>query len=83
MPFSRSVRSRAYIQWLQHDPITSTDLSLAASAMLLPVAVGGNGGNAAADAIQQECEKQGVHTLVAGCPKSIDSDILVVSSGPG
>ena len=42
------------------------------------VAVGGNGGNAAANAIQEECEKQGVLTLVAACPKSIDSDILVV-----
>ena len=41
-------------------------------------AVGGNGGNAAANAIQEECEKQGVLTLVAACPKSIDSDILVV-----
>ena len=46
---------------------------------LVPDAVGGNGGNAAADAIQEECEKQGVHTIVAACPKSIDSDILVVS----
>ena len=46
---------------------------------LAPVAVGGNGGNAAASAIQEECEKQGVHTIVAACPKSIDSDILVVS----
>ncbi len=45
----------------------------------MPDAVGGNGGNAAADAIQEECEKQGVHTIVAACPKSIDSDILVVS----
>lgn len=49
--------------------------------IVVPVAVGGNGGNAAADAIQEECEKQGVHTLVAACPKSIDSDILVVSRG--
>lgn len=42
--------------------------------------MGGNGGNAAASAIQEECEKQGVLTLVAACPKSIDSDILVVSN---
>ena len=41
-------------------------------------AVGGNGGNAAANAIQEECDRQGVLTLVAACPKSIDSDILVV-----
>ncbi|CAK0785553.1 hypothetical protein CVIRNUC_008763 [Coccomyxa viridis] len=40
--------------------------------------VGGNGGNAAANAIQEECDKQGVLTLVAACPKSIDSDILVI-----
>ena len=46
---------------------------------VVPLAVGGNGGNAAANAIQEECEKQGVHTVVAACPKSIDSDILVVS----
>ena len=44
--------------------------------------MGGNGGNAAANAIQEECERQGVHTIVAACPKSIDSDILVVSHGP-
>jgi len=33
--------------------------------MPLPVAAGRNGGNAAADAIQQEFEKQGLHTVVA------------------
>jgi len=33
--------------------------------MPLPVAVGGTGGKAAADAIQQECEKQGAHTVLA------------------
>jgi hypothetical protein len=41
--------------------------------------VGGNGGNAAADAIQREVEKQGVRCVVAGVPKSIDNDILLVS----
>lgn len=51
--------------------------------------VGGNGGNAAADAIQREVEKQGVRCVVAGVPKSIDNDILLVgvymheSSSPG
>jgi hypothetical protein len=40
--------------------------------------VGGNGGNAAADAIQREVEKQGVRCVVAGVPKSIDNDILLV-----
>lgn len=45
--------------------------------------VGGNGGNAAADAIQREVEKQGLRTVVAGVPKSIDNDILLVScAGP-
>jgi len=40
--------------------------------------VGGNGGNAAANAIQKEVEKQGVRCVVAGVPKSIDNDILLV-----
>lgn len=40
--------------------------------------IGGNGGNAAADAIQQEVERQGVRCVVAGVPKSIDNDILLV-----
>lgn len=45
--------------------------------------VGGNGGNAAADAIQQEVQRQGVRCVVAGVPKSIDNDILLVSKlGP-
>ena len=41
--------------------------------------VGGNGGNAAAHAIQEECEAQGVLCSVVGVPKSIDNDILLVS----
>lgn len=45
--------------------------------------VGGNGGNAAADAIQREVEKQGVRCVVAGVPKSIDNDILLVSGWAG
>ena len=40
--------------------------------------VGGNGGNAGANAIQQECEKEGVVCSVTGIPKSIDNDILLV-----
>lgn len=40
--------------------------------------VGGNGGNAAANAIQLECEAQGVVCSVVGVPKSIDNDILLV-----
>ena len=40
--------------------------------------VGGNGGNAGANAIQQECEKEGVVASVIGIPKSIDNDILLV-----
>lgn len=40
--------------------------------------VGGNGGNAAANAIQQECEKQGINVGVVGVPKSIDNDILLI-----
>jgi hypothetical protein len=42
--------------------------------------IGGNGGNAAANAIQQEVERQGVRCVVAGVPKSIDNDILLVRS---
>ena len=44
--------------------------------------VGGNGGNAGADAIQQECHKAGVPCSVIGVPKSIDNDILLVRSSP-
>ena len=40
--------------------------------------VGGNGGNAAANAIHKECEKQGIMCGVVGVPKSIDNDILLV-----
>ena len=40
--------------------------------------VGGNGGNAGANAIQCECEEQGVVCSVIGIPKSIDNDILRV-----
>lgn len=40
--------------------------------------VGGNGGNAGANAIQAECEEQGVVCSVVGIPKSIDNDILLV-----
>lgn len=40
--------------------------------------VGGNGGNAGADAIQQELKKSGVPCSVIGVPKSIDNDILLV-----
>ena len=42
--------------------------------------VGGNGGNAAANAIQKECEVQSVLCSVVGIPKSIDNDILLVTS---
>ncbi len=41
--------------------------------------IGGNGGNAAAHAIAQECEVQKVQCAVVGVPKSIDNDILLVS----
>lgn len=40
--------------------------------------VGGNGGNAAADAIHKECEASDVVCAVVGVPKSIDNDILLV-----
>ena len=40
--------------------------------------VGGNGGNAGADAIQCECQKAGIPCAVIGIPKSIDNDILLV-----
>ncbi len=43
-------------------------------------AVGGNGGNAAANAIQEECEAKNVVCTVVGVPKSIDNDILLVCS---
>lgn len=44
--------------------------------------VGGNGGNAAANAIDKECTAQGVHCSVVGVPKSIDNDILLVCPHP-
>ncbi|KAK9833229.1 hypothetical protein WJX74_010935 [Apatococcus lobatus] len=40
--------------------------------------VGGNGGNAGANAIQVECAKQDVACCVVGIPKSIDNDILLI-----
>lgn len=43
--------------------------------------VGGNGGNAAANAIHLECERQSVLCSVVGVPKSIDNDILLVRQG--
>ncbi|KAI8474291.1 MAG: phosphofructokinase family protein [Monoraphidium minutum] len=40
--------------------------------------VGGNGGNAGANAIQQKCAEAGVACNVIGVPKSIDNDILLI-----
>lgn len=40
--------------------------------------VGGNGGNAGANAIHQMCERESVACAVIGIPKSIDNDILLV-----
>lgn len=40
--------------------------------------IGGNGGNAAANAIDQECRRAGVTCSVVGVPKSIDNDILLI-----
>ena len=40
--------------------------------------IGGNGGNAAANAIHEECQSQKVLCAVVGVPKSIDNDILLV-----
>eukprot|EP00878_Enallax_costatus_P001477 GHUV01001628.1.p1 GENE.GHUV01001628.1~~GHUV01001628.1.p1 ORF type:complete len:516 (+),score=141.69 GHUV01001628.1:418-1965(+) len=40
--------------------------------------VGGNGGNAGANAIQQKCEEADVACNVIGVPKSIDNDILLI-----
>ena len=40
--------------------------------------VGGNGGNAAANAIHKELDAAGVVCAVIGVPKSIDNDILLV-----
>lgn len=42
--------------------------------------VGGNGGNAAANAINQELQAADVICSVIGVPKSIDNDILLVST---
>ncbi|CAG9463338.1 unnamed protein product [Pedinophyceae sp. YPF-701] len=40
--------------------------------------IGGNGGNAGALAIHEECVRQGVVCSVVGIPKSIDNDILMI-----
>jgi len=40
--------------------------------------IGGNGGNAAAHAIAQECMSQKVTCSVVGVPKSIDNDIQII-----
>lgn len=40
--------------------------------------IGGNGGNAAAHAIAQECKASGVLCNVVGVPKSIDNDIQLI-----
>ena len=40
--------------------------------------VGGNGGNAGANAIQQKCAESDVVCSVIGVPKSIDNDILLI-----
>ena len=40
--------------------------------------IGGNGGNAAVDAINNECMDRGMAVAVVGLPKSIDNDILLV-----
>eukprot|EP00892_Ulva_mutabilis_P007537 jgi/Ulvmu1/5155/UM021_0172.1 len=40
--------------------------------------IGGNGGNAAANAMHEECRAQNVNCCVVGVPKSIDNDILLI-----
>jgi len=40
--------------------------------------VGGNGGNAGANAIQAMCQEHEVNCCVVGVPKSIDNDILLI-----
>jgi len=40
--------------------------------------VGGNGGNAGANAIQAMCQQHDVNCSVVGIPKSIDNDILLI-----
>ena len=40
--------------------------------------IGGNGGNAGANAIHEECVRREMHVSVVGVPKSIDNDILLI-----
>ena len=42
--------------------------------------VGGNGGNAGADAIRRECTAINVICSVIAMPKSIDNDLMLVSN---
>ena len=44
--------------------------------------VGGNGGNAGANAIHEMCMHENVMCAVVGIPKSIDNDILLVRPSP-
>jgi len=60
-----------------HPPTTTTTNPPSPGVTQLYV-VGGNGGNAAANAIHDECERAGVVCSVVGVPKSIDNDILLI-----
>ena len=40
--------------------------------------IGGNGGNAGANAIHEECVRREMYVSVVGVPKSIDNDILLI-----
>ena len=40
--------------------------------------IGGNGGNAGANAIHEECSRRDMPVSVVGVPKSIDNDILLI-----
>ena len=42
--------------------------------------IGGNGGNAAVDAINNECMDRGMAVAIVGLPKSIDNDLLLIDS---
>ena len=54
--------------------------AIAAMQLSFVFVVGGNGGNAAAEAIHAACMERDLACAVVGLPKSIDNDILLIDS---
>jgi 6-phosphofructokinase 1 len=61
-----------------HSDVKRIADAIAALRLDMLYVIGGNGGNAAVDAINNECMARGMAVAVVGLPKSIDNDILLV-----